>query len=284
MIALVRFAPKLGACAKNLSTIEWAVKNAAEKGAELVVFPEMIVSGYQLENLVSESALLKNSADWSGLLKLSSHTEIVIGCPIRQNSNFYNSMVVLREGRIAHVYHKMYLPTYGMFDEARYFSAGEKLGIYDGKLGATGLLICEDAWHPALAYAVHAAKPDLILVPSASPARGLSVDDKHHSARMWQSRLSIYAESFGTAFFYVNISGSEDGVRYGGEAFMAAPGGEIRFGQSLIENEVQFSFFSLTDADFSSSATTGGPWQNESHAKNLDLILQAKNIREQKNA
>ena len=107
-----------------------------------------------------------------------------------------------------------------MFDEARYFSRGNNLMSYEGALGKTAILICEDAWHMELAYAAAETRAEHVVVISSSPARGyVSGGAAFDSTLTWQNRLRVFADSYGQNFIYCNRSGVEDGILYDGTCF-----------------------------------------------------------------
>jgi predicted amidohydrolase len=119
---------------------------------------------------------------------------------------------------------KLFLPTYGMFDEARYFTRGADFTFYSGALGKTAILICEDAWHLELAYAASVARADAVVVISSSPARGYSVNPGFNSTRFWRNRLQTCVLSYGQNYVYSNRGGVEDGIMYDGSNFVIDSG------------------------------------------------------------
>ncbi len=245
---------------------------AEQTEADLLLFPELAASGYLLERLVRDAAVTPRDSLWDPIREISRTKEIVIGAAVRESHCYYNASLVFSGGDLVFVHKKIYLPTYGMFDEARYFCSGESLPVYRGALGKTAILICEDAWHPALAYAVYAAGAEHVLVPSASPSRGFSEEGTGDlsSRKSWKKRLEVYAESFAQQYHYVNLSTVEDGVTFGGESFTVLPGGGLReepTGESFI--------YDIVPKDFSRAAQRGGPWQDEQFQLNLRLFNDA---------
>lgn len=279
MIFLVRFAPRLGDISTNLKMVETAVRRAIEKNASLIVFPELALSGYHLESLSADSAISAQAKELSALYELSKKVEIVLGAPLKQRASFFNTMLIFRNGRLQ-VYKKVYLPNYGMFNEARYFKAGDRLGFYESSLGKMGLLLCEDAWHLSMAYAISAAMPDFVLVPSAFSESAYYEKTNAADYLNWESRLVNYSVSLGVPFFYVNLLGTEEGVHFNGHAFMVNPTGKIDYGDSAIEDEIHYNMFDKKCLQLHAAATLGGPWQNESFSLNQSLFEQAKKIRE----
>lgn len=196
---------------------------AAPDQPDVIVLPELALSGYLLESLSGEVAV--SMADLTELAAdlaqsgVSPAAEWVLGVPLREGNFIFNTAAVLSGGKIRHVHRKLFLPTYGMFDEARYFDRGSDFAAYDGVLGRTAILICEDAWHPELAHLASVAHAENVIVISASPARGIDERDEFASTRNWRHRLGTYAEVYGQTYFYCNRSGVEDGVLYDGTCF-----------------------------------------------------------------
>ncbi|MFZ5631110.1 MAG: nitrilase-related carbon-nitrogen hydrolase [Spirochaetota bacterium] len=228
-VLCIPFVPVLGSRSRNLALLsDLAARIAAfDHKPDVVVLPELALSGYLLESLVGEVALVETElSEIANVLAASgmpAHTEWVIGLPLREAGEIYNCAVVFRGGEVCHIHRKLFLPTYGMFDESRYFARGTQLNSFDGVLGKTALLICEDAWHMELAFAVSAQKADAVIVISASPARGLTQAAEFTSSARWRHRLQTFAESYGQKYIYCNRGGVEDGVLFDGTSFVFDP-------------------------------------------------------------
>lgn len=228
-VLCVPFVPVLGSKARNLAMLSQLAERiaASAEKPDVVVLPELALSGYLLESLVSEVALAENElSEIAHVLSASgvaAHTEWVIGLPLREAGEIYNCAVAFRGGEVRHIHRKLFLPTYGMFDESRYFARGTELTTFDGTLGKTAILICEDAWHMELAFAVSAKRADAVIVISASPARGLTQAAEFTSSARWRHRLQTFAESYGQQYIYCNRGGVEDGVLFDGTSFVFDP-------------------------------------------------------------
>lgn len=196
---------------------------ASPEQPEVIVLPELALSGYLLESLAGEVAVSENDlAELAADLAqsgVSPAAEWVIGVALREGNFIFNAAAVLSAGKIRHIHRKLFLPTYGMFDEARYFDRGSEFAAYDGVLGHTAILICEDAWHPELAHLASVAHAETVIVISASPARGIDDRNEFSSTRNWRHRLGTYAEVYGQNYLYCNRSGVEDGILYDGTCF-----------------------------------------------------------------
>ena len=126
-----------------------------------------------------------------------------------------------------HVHHKVYLPTYGLFDEGRFFAWGDSVRAFDTRFGRAGLLICEDFWHTSPPYLLWLDGADIMLFTSASPGRGLTDREKLDSAR-WVERVNqAYASMFTSFVAHCNRVGFEDGLLFWGGATVNDPNGEL---------------------------------------------------------
>src|SRR5262249_50868171 len=144
-------------------------------GAELIIFPELSLTGYHLKDHVPSVAERLDGPVVGRLAELSRDIGIVAGF-VEETSDFrfFNSAVLLDGGRVQQVHRKVYLPTYGMFDEHRYFARGGRVEAVDTRFGRLAILVCEDLWHPSTIYLAALDGALIVVCPSASPARGLS--------------------------------------------------------------------------------------------------------------
>jgi predicted amidohydrolase len=229
-IALVQMAPSLGLPEKNLTKhLEWlATPEAAE--ADLVVFPELSLTGYLLQDLVAEVARpVKEEGYLAPLLKASRQRDIVVGM-VEESPEFlfHNSALYLSGGHVHHVHRKVYLPTYGMFDEGRYFAAGRHFKAFDTRFGRLGVLICEDAWHLSSSYLLALQGAHTLLVMSGSPGRGLATDRvEATSVQTWERVGQTLSQFLTLHWAYVNRVGYEDGLAFAGGSYVADPFGEL---------------------------------------------------------
>lgn len=233
LVLCVPFAPILAHSRKNCEALLRLAGQIAgmDTKPDLVVLPELALSGYLLESLTGDAALtlveLENFAQDLVQTGVPAHTEWVLGLPLREGNDVFNCAAVLAAGKVRHLHRKLFLPTYGMFDEERYFSRGQNLELYNGVLGKTAILVCEDAWHLELAYAASLKRADSVIVISASPARGLKSTPGFASSAHWANRLQICAESYGQSYIYCNRGGVEDGVLYDASNFALSHAAEF---------------------------------------------------------
>ncbi|MFH1028966.1 MAG: nitrilase-related carbon-nitrogen hydrolase [Pseudomonadota bacterium] len=234
---LAQIKPKLGCIKDNLALIEERIQHAREAGADLVIFPELALTGYFLKDLVPEVALRLDSPEIIRLTELSVGISIVIGfVEVTDDYRFFNSAVYLEDGAVMHLHRKVYLPTYGLFDEQRYMARGERFRAFDTKFGRLGLLICEDMWHLSSSYILAMDGATTLLCLSSSPGRGIG-GDSLGSAEAWQQLTSTTAMFLNCRVLYCNRVGFEDGVNFWGGSEYVAPSGESIVRGRLLEED-----------------------------------------------
>ncbi|MGH7829895.1 MAG: nitrilase-related carbon-nitrogen hydrolase [Candidatus Binatia bacterium] len=227
-VAIAQINPRLGDLKSNLALYEEKIREAGKKGADLLLFPELSLTGYSLRDMVPNVALKLTSREMAALAKLSREVSFVAGL-VEESADcrFYNAAVYFEAGEIRHVHRKVYLPTYGMFDEQRYFARGDRIRAFDSKFGRMAILVCEDLWHPSTAYLAFLDGALAILCPSASPLRGITDGQSHDdNARYWELLNRTYAETFGLFMIYGNRVGFEDGVGFWGGSEILDPFGQ----------------------------------------------------------
>lgn len=227
-VALAQIAPRLGDVDANLEVHLARTRSALEDKADLVVFPELSLTGYHLADQVPEVALTRDSEPLRRLQHESREIDIVVGfVEDAPGHRFYNSAAYLSHGRVVHVHRKLYLPTYGMFQEGREFAAGEVLRTFETDRGPTGMLICEDLWHPTSAWLLSQQGAEVVIAIGNGPTRGTRPGSGITSIGVWRELLRTNAQ-FQTSFFvFVNRVGCEDGLSFGGGSMVADPFGRI---------------------------------------------------------
>jgi predicted amidohydrolase len=227
-IAIAQINPKLGDLQSNLLLYEEKIVAGKKSGADLLLFPELSLTGYFLRDMVPNVALRLSSQEVKKLQKLSREINFVAGL-VEESTDyrFYNAAVYFEAGEIRHVHRKVYLPTYGMFDEQRYFARGDRIRAFDTKLGRMAMLVCEDLWHPSTAYIAALDGALAILCPSTSPLRGISEGQiQDDNALYWELINRTYAQTFGLFMAYGNRVGFEDGVGFWGGSEILNPFGQ----------------------------------------------------------
>ncbi len=228
-LALVQFQTRLGNVETNLERHLLWLERAREAGADLVVFPELSLTGYLLQDLVPQVALRPHPDDpvFRRLLEASRYVDLVVGF-VEEDARFrfFNSAAYLSQGDVVHVHRKVYLPTYGMFDEGRFFAWGDRVSAFDTRFGRMGVLICEDFWHVSPPYLLWLDGAEIMLFPMASPGRGVvTAEDRLETARWVEMVVQAYAGLFTVFAGFANRVGFEDGIHFWGGSALYGPDG-----------------------------------------------------------
>jgi len=231
-IALVQFSPKLSP--HNLKR-HWMFAQSTD--ADLVIFPELSMNGYKIKDALLEDAF---DLDYFKQLKTLGR-DIVLGAAIRDGAKIFNSALYITSTDIFH-HRKVHLPTYGVFEEGRFFFAGDRFSCFQTRFGKTAMLICEDAFSGDGIQFIASEKPDLTIVLSASPARefkdgGLLIEEQ------WDAILKTLAILSGGYVAFCNRVGFEDGLGFWGGSRLINPKGEIEvkapyFEETIVEGEL----------------------------------------------
>lgn len=225
-IALAQIDTCLGDVQANLEKHLIYVDEARKLGAGLLVFPELSLTGYALQDLASTVACRPDPQDpiFRHLLAASRSLDLVAGFVAEDaRHRFYIAGAYLSQGEVIHVHHKIYLPTYGIFDESRFFAPGDQARAFDTRFGRFGLLICEDFWHVSPPYLLWQDGADVLLFTSASPGRGLTDHPKLDSSRWVELVNQAYASLFTTFVAHANRTGYEDGLNFWGGSTIFGP-------------------------------------------------------------
>ncbi|HEX9793237.1 MAG TPA: nitrilase-related carbon-nitrogen hydrolase [Planctomycetota bacterium] len=227
LAALCQLRPVLGDLGRNLEAHHAWLDRAAAEHADLVVFPELSLTGYTLRDLVQEIAMPLDDARVAGLVARSKERSLVFGfVEESEDHRFYNATVFAEDGEVRHVHRKVHLPDYGIFEEGRYFAAGERFDVVRSKLGRIGLLVCEDAWHFSAGWLHFLQGSDLLLVTSSSPARGIDTQDPELSSQgAWRTLARSLALFFQNWVLFCNRVGFEDGAMFWGGSLAVTPFG-----------------------------------------------------------
>lgn len=226
-LALAQIDTVLGGVQANLEKHLDYAKQA--KGADLVIFPELSLTGYVLQDLVPTVVARPTAGDpvFGPLLKASQNVDLLVGFVEEDpRHRFFNSAAYLSKGEVLHIHRKVYLPTYGMFDEGRYWAWGDSIRAFDAPYGRVGMLICEDFWHASPPYLLWLDGADLLYFISTSPSRGLNNHERLESARWVEHVGQAYASLFTSFVAQTNRVGYEDGLNYWGGATAYDPNGE----------------------------------------------------------
>jgi predicted amidohydrolase len=229
-ITLAQINTVLGDVQRNLDKHLAYIDQAHASGSDLILFPELSLTGYVLQDLASTVACrpLPDDPCFCHLIEASRKIDIVAGFVHEDVRNrFYIASAYLSGGEVVHVHHKVYLPTYGMFDESRFFAWGDSVEAFDTRFGRAGMLICEDFWHASPPYLLWLDGADLFLFTSASPGRGLNSEPILESARWVNHILRAYSSLYTSFVVHSNRVGYEDGLNFWGGAAVYDPNGQL---------------------------------------------------------
>ena len=228
-VALAQIAPHLGDVNKNFDLhLKW-IKKAIEEKVDLLIFPELSLSGYNLKDLVEDVALRPAKASlFSELKDISRRLSLIVGfVEEKERGLFYNSAAFISGGRIVHIHRKLFLPTYGMLEEGKFFAQGRNFQTFKTPWGKMGMEICYDFLHYSSSYLLFVGGSEIIIVISAAPGRGLSEKDNYQSCRMWELMGEAMSRFSSVYLIYCNRVGFEDGKHFAGGSFIFSPFGQM---------------------------------------------------------
>jgi predicted amidohydrolase len=229
-LALAQINTRLGDVKFNLEKHLELTAQARNTGADLIIFPELSLTGYVLQDLASTVAHRPQGNDpvFKPLLEASRDIDLMVSFVDEDSRHrFFIAAAYLSGGEVLHVHHKVYLPTYGLFDEGRFFAWGDTVRAFDTRFGRFGMLICEDFWHASPPYLLWLDGADLMLFASASPGRGLSKEPQLESARWVEHINAAYASLFTSFVVHTNRVGFEDGLNFWGGSTVFDPNGAL---------------------------------------------------------
>jgi predicted amidohydrolase len=238
-IALAQIAPRLGLFDENLAVHHELLRRARDDGAGLIVFPELGLTGYLLQDLAAEVAI---RLDDPRLAELAEETEgcsaIVSFVEESGDHRLFIAAALLEDGRIRHVHRKLFLPTYGLFDERRFFAAGDVLRATPSRVGVgIGLAVCEDFWHLSVPSLLALDGAQILVNVSSSPGRDLASTNEVGlgTATSWQTLIRTYAQLTTSFVVFCNRVGVDESISFWGGSEVIAPSGEALFTAPLFE-------------------------------------------------
>jgi N-carbamoylputrescine amidase len=263
-VRLVQAKPAKGRYAENLAGArEIFAQIAGEGSADLVIFPEGALTGYFLEGAVYDLAkpaqafaddLVRAWREGAG----DRSVDLCSGFYENDNGTYYNSAIYIEAGprdhRIVHVHRKMFLATYGVFDEERFLTRGRRLATFTTRFGEAAMLICEDMWHAIMPMVAAVKGARLVIVPSASPGRGIEGDDELTSITRWREIMRNAASEHGIYILYAGLTGFEGGKGMAGSSCVVDPRGEVlvrapEIGECIVAAELDLREIDLARAN-----------------------------------
>ncbi len=231
-VALCQTHPRLGDLDANFEAHHAWLDRVGEEApdSDLVLFPELSLTGYFLRDLTQEVALCLDDERVRELVRRSTDRSLLFGLVEETDDHrFHNTMVFAEGGEVLQAVRKVHLPTYGIFEERRYFAPGDRVELVRSRLGRFGVLICEDAWHPPLPWLHFLAGADAFLVPSASPARGFDAPpgEELSSQAAWRNLVTALGRFHQCWAVHLNRCGFEEGALFWGGSLVVSPFGHV---------------------------------------------------------
>ncbi len=228
LVRIAQFSPKLGDVPRNLDTMIDLAREAKADGVDLLLYPELSLTGYGLRDLVPECAIDLDSREIRAMKEASRGVSLAFGFVEETPEHlFFNSAAYMEAGELVHVHRKVHLPNYGLFEEGRYFAAGETVRSFSTRFGRLAMLVCEDVWHLPIPYLAAQDGALAVLALAASPTRAVGGEGKAKSTIAWERLLLTYASSLTVFMMYANRCGFEDGVGFWGGSEIVTPSGEV---------------------------------------------------------
>jgi NAD+ synthase (glutamine-hydrolysing) len=238
-IALAQVAPRLGDLEANLARHAELIAEARDGGASLVVFPELGLTGYLLQDLAGEVAM---RLDDPRLVSLAAATRglsaVVSFVEESADHRLFIAAALLEDGELRHVHRKVHLPTYGLFDERRFFAPGDMLRAVPSRLGVgVGLAVCEDFWHLATPQVLALDGAQLLINVSSSPGRDLARTNEVGlgTAASWRTLMRTYAQLTTSFVVFCNRVGVDESLSFWGGSEVISPTGAALFSAPMFE-------------------------------------------------
>jgi predicted amidohydrolase len=250
-IALAQLAPRLGMLDENIAGHRTLLADARAGGADLVVFPELGLTGYQLQDLAAEVAMRRDDPRLLGLAgETKDLSAIVSFVEEADDHRLFIAAALIEDGEVRFVHRKLFLPTYGLFDERRFFAAGDQLRTVESRLGIRlGIAVCEDFWHMAVPETLALDGAQLLINVSSSPGRDLAAIHEVGlgTAVSWRTLMRTYAQLTTSFTVFCNRVGLDETVSFWGGSEVIAPTGEVLFSAPLFDEGLYFVDVELGD-------------------------------------
>lgn len=251
-IALAQLAPRLGELEANLERHRTVLRAAREQGAGLVVFPELGLTGYLLQDLAAEVAMRLDDPRLAGLASETAGGGSAIVSFVEESGDhrLFIAAALLEDGEVRHVHRKVFLPTYGQFDERRFFAAGDTIRATPSKLGVgVGIAVCEDFWHLGTPLLLALDGAQVLVNVSSSPGRDLAARNEVGlgTATSWRTLMRTYAQLTTSYVVFVNRVGVDESMTFWGGSEAISPAGEPLFSAPFFDDDLYLVDVNLDD-------------------------------------
>jgi N-carbamoylputrescine amidase len=220
-VALGQVEPALGDVSENTRRTREVLDRARSEGADLVVFPELTLTGYSLGRVNEEVARSVDDPEIAGLAEAADGLACVVGFAEAGRVHTYNSAAYLERGAVRQVHRKLYLPNYDIWEERKHFTPGGTMRSFDTDIGPVAILICSDAWQPALAVLAVQDGARVLIVPANSTRRLPAIQEE------WRDVSRFYARMLECYVVFVNRVGEEHELSFWGGSHVYDPWGEL---------------------------------------------------------
>jgi len=225
-VALAQIAPVLGDIRANFQRAMEVIAEAKGLGADLVVFPELSLTGYTLGQVSEEVSIDVEDERVTSLVEAAGETSLVISFHEDDGSlRTYNSAAYFEDGSLVRLHRKLYLPTYGIFEERKHFSPGQTMRAFGTKFGRMAILICNDAWQPALGFLAVQDGARVLLIPTSSADSRFPGD--MDTTQYWYDITRFYARMLECYVVFTNRVGTEGELAFWGSSHVMDPLGNV---------------------------------------------------------
>jgi predicted amidohydrolase len=251
-IALAQVAPRLGDLEANLARHRALIRQARDGGARLVVFPELGLTGYLLQDLAAEVAMRLDDVRLTELAKETSDGCSAVVSFVEESGDhrLFIAAALLEDGEIRHVHRKVFLPTYGQFDERRFFAPGDTIRATPSRLGVgVGVAVCEDFWHLQTPQLLSLDGAQILVNVSSSPGRDLAASNEVGlgTATSWRTLMRTYAQLTTSYVVFVNRVGVDESMTFWGGSEVIAPSGAPIFSAPFFDEDLYLVDIELED-------------------------------------
>lgn len=227
-LAIDQMAPHLGNLKSNLDLHRAGIDWARKERADLLVFPELSLTGYLVRGMVNQIGLPADDSRLTVLSRQAGPLGVVFGFIEKApDGQYYNAAAFIHGGRLKGIQRKLILPNYGMFEERRFYAAGDRVVPMETPWGRMGIMICFDALHPAVAYLHEQSGARILLTISASPARAIGPEGEMAGREIFRIAQRAHARLCGQLAVYVNRVGTEEGLIFWGGSEVLDPAASV---------------------------------------------------------
>lgn len=260
-VGIAQIAPELMQIEANVEKHIDYIRKAAKEGVELLVFPELSLTGYHFDETFPDIAISAKDNVLTRIAQAAPDMRVIVGFVEESNASLlYNSAAVLQHGKVAFIHRKVNLPTYGDLVEDKWFSEGRTINTFEVADWQAGLLLCADMWNPGLVNLLALQGAKMLIAPINSANDSVKFDNPSN----WRRTVSFYSFMYGMPIILANRVGEEGGRRFWGGSCMYDPYGNVIVSSETDEEELitgvirwaqvkraRFDLPTLRDANFS---------------------------------